>query len=388
MVSVNVVGGGLAGMVAAITAAERGATVTMHEAHRSLGGRWRLAQPPYLTHQGPHVVYRDGSVYAWLRERRLQGRTAAVPPVALTRFRFRQAGALRHTPPAALLRALMAVRRHPVPSEVSFGDWASSVAGPEAARLAASAAGVAVFHHDPASLSAGFVAERLRRVFNLPPGATYRRAGWGSVFEDLQRRAKELGVRIELGSRVTEVGPGPTIVATELESARALLRDNSLRWPSGRTALLDLGLSRDLRDAFVVSDLDSCGWLETFSVPDATLAPPSESLVQMQMPISRDETKADGVARLEALADDALPGWRGRLRYRAEAVADARTGAVDYPGSTWRDRPEIDRGDGVFLVGDRVAAPGLLSEVSVASAIRAAEMVVPAARRTRWAWAF
>ena len=44
------------------------------------------------------------------------------------------------------------------------------------------------------------------------------------------------------------------------------------------------------------------------------------------------------------------------------------TGAIDLPGTTWRDRPAIDRGNGIFLAGDQVAAPGLLSEVAFASA--------------------
>lgn len=50
---------------------------------------------------------------------------------------------------------------------------------------------------------------------------------------------------------------------------------------------------------------------------------------------------------------------------------DGRSGALDLPGATWRDRPAVDRGDGVYLVGDCVAAPGLLSEVAWASGVEA-----------------
>ena len=57
-----------------------------------------------------------------------------------------------------------------------------------------------------------------------------------------------------------------------------------------------------------------------------------------------------------------------------------RTGALDPPGKTWRDRPAIDRGDGVFLAGDMVAAPGCLSEIAWASAVQAGELAVAAAR--------
>ena len=39
----------------------------------------------------------------------------------------------------------------------------------------------------------------------------------------------------------------------------------------------------------------------------------------------------------------------------------------------------IDRGDGVFLAGDSVAAPGLLSEVAVASGIEAGRLALAVA---------
>ena len=58
---------------------------------------------------------------------------------------------------------------------------------------------------------------------------------------------------------------------------------------------------------------------------------------------------------------------------------DGRTGALDLPGKTWRDRPAVDRGDGVFLAGDMVAAPGCLSEIAWGSAIEASRLAVAAA---------
>jgi phytoene dehydrogenase-like protein len=242
--------------------------------------------------------------------------------------------------------------------------------------MGASAAGVAVFHHDPGSLSAAFVAERLSRVYALPPPASYREGSWGAMFDEIAAYARSLGVIIELGSRVSSIGGGLTIVATELESARMLLGDDSLDWPSGRTALLDLGVRRHRHDLFAVSDLDTCGWMENFTMPDPTIAPAGEHLVQMQMPIDAQDSKADGIARLVLIADQALPGWRERTTHRLESLANARTGAVDFPGTSWRDRPAIDRGDGIYLVGDRVAAPGLLSEVSLNSGVQAAQLAL------------
>jgi len=45
--------------------------------------------------------------------------------------------------------------------------------------------------------------------------------------------------------------------------------------------------------------------------------------------------------------------------------------------------PAIDRGDGVFLAGDMVAAPGLLSEVSWASGSEAGRLALAAAGTQR-----
>ena len=401
MTAVMVIGGGLGGLAAAITAAEAGASVTLHEAHRTLGGRWRSTPvrkmaranpagnsgaspganpspdaPAYRAHEGPHVIYRDGPIWAWLKERDLLGVTCGVPLGATVRFRFWHQGRLRAVPPLGFLRAVRVPGRKDAPIDQSFREWASKLVGADAAEMGASASGVGLFHHDPGSLSAAFVAERLSRVYSLPPPASYRQGSWGAMFEEIGAYARKLGVIIELGSRISSIGDEITIVATEMESARLLLGDDSLDWPSGRAALLDLGVQRDHRDLFVVSDLDTCGWLENFTMPDPTIAPPGEHLVQMQMPIDPHSSKADGIARLEAIADSALPEWRERTTHRLESLANARTGAVDFPGASWRDRPAIDRGDGVFLVGDRVAAPGLLSEVSLNSGVRAAQVAL------------
>jgi hypothetical protein len=166
------------------------------------------------------------------------------------------------------------------------------------------------------------------------------------------------------------------IVALELCDARALLDDDALHWPSGRTVCVDLGLLERGDDPWVVSDLESAGWVERYSAQDEVLAPPGEELVQAQMPIRPAESADDAGERLERLLDAAFDDWRGRVTWRRRQVMDGRSGALDMPGTTWRDRPAIDRGDGVYLCGDQVAAPGCLSEVSFASAIEAGTLAL------------
>ncbi|MFH8452669.1 NAD(P)-binding protein [Streptomyces fungicidicus] len=373
---ITVIGGGFAGLTAAITAAEEGAKVTVHEAHHTLGGRARTAEGAYRTNEGPHALYNGGPHWTWLRQRGLIGPLAPLPPLEAARLRLRHRGALRRTPPFAMLKLLRrGVARAPVGTD--FLSWATGIAGEEGARAAAHYAAVALFHHDPGSLSAAFVQERLRRATRLPPEAHYPRGGWGALIDRMAARAWNLGVRMETLSRVDTVPTGaPVVVATSLDSARRLLGDTSLTWPSGRTVLVDLAVRTRRGDAFAVSDLDAPGWLERFTAQDRTLAPAGEQLIQGQIPIAPGESGADGAARAEELLELAFPGWRERVTWRRDAVANGRTGAVDPPGTSWRDRPAVDRGDGVYLAGDQVAAPGVLSEVSFNSALTAVSLAL------------
>ena len=68
---IHVVGGGIAGLVAAITAAEGGASVVLHEAGPQLGGRARSGDGPYGVNLGPHVIYRGGALTRPAPHRRL-----------------------------------------------------------------------------------------------------------------------------------------------------------------------------------------------------------------------------------------------------------------------------------------------------------------------------
>ncbi len=371
MRQLTIVGGGLAGLVAAIASAEAGAGVHLYEAHQSLGGRARPGGPPYIAQDGPHVLYDNGPLWDWLTERDLIGPAARTPVSALAAFRFRRQGRLRRLPHAGIVR-LLADKSRVAPVDRDFYGWVAARYGEEAARAASNLMGVATFDADPGRLSAAFVWERMRRVFGgLPPAARYVCGGWGAMLARMEARARELGVTIELGSRVDRLPEPPVIVATSLPAARLLLSDDSLHWDSGRALLLDLGLRRWRGDAFAISDLDEAGWAERYSAPDPTTAPAGHSLVQAQMPLRPGESSADGLQRLERMLDLGYAGWRGRQTWRRQGLANGRSGALDLPGRTWRDRPQIDCGGGVFLAGDMVAAPGMLSEVSFASGLQA-----------------
>jgi phytoene dehydrogenase-like protein len=378
---ITIVGGGIAGLAAAITCAEAEAEVTLFEAHDDLGGRARSTDGPYKANLGPHVLYKDGPFCRWLRDRDLMPANRGVP---LAPIRFRWEGALRRTPPLATAPAVLRLRGREAPSDRDFRSWATDHTDERTAQILSAAAGVYTFHHDPGELSAEFIWGRtVRALLNAPPPARYVIGGWNALVAALEGRARALGVRIETDHCVTALPDPPLIVATEIAQARALLGDDSLGWLSGRTVCLDLGVQRRRGDPFVVSDLDEAGWLERYSAADSSLAPPGEELIQAQMPIRPDESAERACLRLERLIDLSLPDWRERETWRRRTVMDRRSGALDLPGATWRDRPAVDRGDGVFVAGDMMAAPGLLSEVAWGSGLEAARLAVEALAPSR-----
>jgi phytoene dehydrogenase-like protein len=377
MQPITIIGGGIAGLTAAISCAEAGADVHLVEAHEQLGGRGRSMDGPYRANLGPHAILASSPFWSWLGERGL------LPPYARPRLsgvRFRWQDEIRRVPAVGAAVAALRLRGRTAPVELDFRSWASEQVGAEPAEILSRSTGILTYHHDPGELSAAFLWEPLvRGLLSAPPTARYPLGGWSTLVGLMEARARDLGVRIETGTRVETLPEPPVIVATELADARALLGDESLRWMSGNAVCLDLALTRRRGDPFVVVDLQEAGWVERYSAADPSVAPEGEELIQAQMPIRPGESAESAGARVERLLDASFDGWRERERWRRRQVMDGRTGALDMPGTTWRDRPAVDRGDGVFLAGDMVAAPGCLSEIAWASAVEASRVAVAAA---------
>lgn len=374
MSEITVIGGGVAGLTAAITCAEAGAQVRLFEAHETVGGRARSTDGDYKANLGPHAIYRGGALWNWLGTRGL------LPPLArplLTGVRFHYEGEIHRTPPLSMIPPGLRLRGRVAPVDETFRTWAADHSNAQTADVLSSLAGVYTFHHDPGELSAAFVWERTERLLlNARPPARFVVGGWTQMIVVLERHARSLGVDIVAGERVDALPEPPVIVALELRDARGLLDDDTLRWPSGCTLCLDLGLRERRGDPWIVSDLENAGWVERYSAQDPSLAPPGEHLVQAQMPMRPGEGADDAAARLEGLLGASFDEWRGRVTWHRRQVMDGRSGALDFPGTSWRDRPAIDRGGGVFLCGDQVATPGCLAEVSFASAVEAGKLAL------------
>src|SRR5579884_779671 len=273
---ITIVGGGLAGLSAAISCAEQGAEVTLLEAHDELGGRARSTSGEYKANLGPHAILASSPLWQWLRERGL------LPPYARPRLsgvRFRWQDDIRRVPAVGATVAALRLRGQTAPADMDFRTWASEQVGQEAAEILSRSAGILTYYHDPGQLSAAFLWEPLvRGLLSAPPTARYPIGGWSEIVARMAGRARELGVTIRTGEAASDLPARPLIIATELADARRLLGDDSLTWLSGHAVCLDLALRHRRGDPFVVVDLQESGWVERYTAADATLAPDGEEL--------------------------------------------------------------------------------------------------------------
>lgn len=358
----TIVGAGLTGLTAAIEAAERGWRVTVAEAHSLSGGRARSLSGPFRANAGPHAIYVDGPWWAWLERRGLAPPIVAAPRHASL---VRTGGRLGPWP-AELSEAIAALPAE-APVQESFRAWLLRHVDAKTAEAITAMSFIFTFDHDPGRLSAAFARQLLGR--GLAGGARYVAGGWSNLVVLLAGRAVSLGADICTQARVSAVPAGPTILATSLAAARQLTGDRSLSWPSARVATFDVGLRADGGPGwFRVIDLDDRIYGARYSLADPSLAPPGHELIQIAAACGPRERKTDAELRVQRLLDQAWPGWRAAVRWHRSSVRTHCTGAIDLPGTTWRDRPAVSRGATLMVATDQSAAPGLLSEVGINAA--------------------
>jgi phytoene dehydrogenase-like protein len=358
----TIIGAGLTGLTAAIEAAEHGWRVTVAEAHAEPGGRARMLAGPFRANTGPHAIYVDGPWWAWLECRGLTPPIVAAPSDASL---IRTGSRLVPWPPE-LSRAIGTLPAQAPVSE-SFRAWLLRHVDGTAAEAIIGLVFIVTFDHDPGRLSAAFARERLWRA--LAGGARYVAGGWSTLAGLLAERAAGLGVRVRTQTRVPALPAGPTILATSLATARQLTGDRSLTWPSARVATFDLGLRADAGPAwFRVMDLDDRIYAARYSRADPALAPPGHELIQIAAACSPRERKTDAERRVQRLLDQSWPGWRAAVQWHRGSVRTHCTGAIDLPGTTWRDRPAVSRGSTLTVATDQSAAPGLFAETGIAAA--------------------
>ncbi|MEV5872638.1 hydroxysqualene dehydroxylase HpnE [Streptomyces sp. NPDC052101] len=240
--SAVVVGGGLAGITAALALADAGVRVTLLEGRPRLGGLAFSFQRGELTvDNGQHVYLRCCTAYRWFLDR-IQGAALAplqdrldVPVVDVTKPEGRRLGRLRRDPlpvplhlgrslaayphlslaeRAAVGRAALALKgldlADPALDTQDFGSWlAAHGQSARAVEALWDLVGVATLNAVAGDASLGLAAMVFKTGLLSDPGAAdigWARVPLGELHDRLARKALDsAGVRTEVRTRVTSV---------------------------------------------------------------------------------------------------------------------------------------------------------------------------------------
>jgi phytoene dehydrogenase-like protein len=417
---VVVVGGGMAGLTAACYLARAQMEVTVIEKASYLGGRAATQDfDGFRFNRGGHALYTGGAASRILDELGVSyeygipKRTFVMQGGKLSLFPadplgFLRTNVLNAVDKLALVRLLVALgaAKPQALAKTSVQGWLDqNVRRPQLRRLMTGLARTFVYSTALDLVSVELFVEKLQRALRHP--VHYVDGGWGTLVDELRAVAEQTGARIVSDAQVegVEISDGharsvrlrdgslvrasAVVVATSPRDAARLVDGGE--HPAmhqivdglipARIACLDVALERlPVPDRPIVQDLDGPRFMSAQSVysrvgPEGAALIISFKQLDPRHPGDPREDERD----LEDLLDAAQPGWRGVLvkrQYlpRIEAVGTLPTAREG--GFAGRPGPRVPGLDNLYLAGDWVGSEGFLADASMASAHRAAELVV------------
>lgn len=420
---VVVVGGGIAGLAAATFIARSGKRVRLFEQSRALGGRAQTKeQGGFYLNIGPHALYRGGRGIEVLRELGIEPR-GSVPSVSGA---FAVRNGAKHTFPAGALSLLM-TSLFGLSAKLEAGRLLASVAKIDGNRLMnvtvrewldqnvshsevkdliLAAFRVATYTNAPDLMSAGAALEQLKKAQDK--SVLYLDNGWQTLVDALRDAATHSGVKVEAGVRVEavtrdttgsvsgvllakgiEVKASTVVVASSpsilAELVEGFEQTSLARWSTEaipvRAACLDLALSKlpAPRATFALG-IDRPHYLSVHSAA-ARLAPDGSAMIHAAkyLPPDHNDSSESVEQELEGLLDLVQPGWRDVVVYRRflpDMIVMNALPLASLGGTQGRPGPQVVDVPGLFVAGDWIGEEGLLVDASLASARRAAELIV------------
>jgi len=399
---IAVVGGGIAGLVAAAMLARRGLAPRVFEAAPQFGGRAQTkVAGGFCFNQGPHALYIGGAFHGVLSElglaapgNRLRlGGALALWGEAAHPLPTRPAGEI--APPLSTADTACLVETFARIGESGCGERGAPLRAftgalpPAVATVIEALVRLSSYCHAPGEIDARAALDQLRLSFG---GVIYVDGGWRTLVAQLALAAVEAGAilapeqrvaaiacqgrawRIEPAAGEAEVFEAvvlavPPPVAVELVEGSAVLAAAAGATRPLRTMGLDLALADAGPGAEFALGMDAPTYLSLHSAV-AELAPPGGGLLHLGRYLAPGEAPdPKHLKDLERLADRLRPGWRGQLVQKQRLVGI--TVASDFPH--WRSggrRAGVVVADapGLFLAGDWVGERGMLSDAAAASA--------------------
>jgi phytoene dehydrogenase-like protein len=418
---VIVVGGGIAGLVAAAFASKGGANVLLLEASPRFGGRARTRiVSGYHFNQGAHAFYRGGFLDQILHDLGV-ALTGNVPDLVtgffvsdnkLHRAPFSAAGLACTTllsdaeksEMTLLFRGLID-RSTKTPPGVSLQDALAALSQSSKVRsVLAAMVRLTSLVHAPRTAEGLALLDQLRG--GLTRKVLYLDGGWGAMVDALRSVCIKLGTCLRSSSRVALIEHGPSwhvtladeaamttsavILAVGPTQAAALhpaignLHNATAAVPA-KVACLDIGLASLPRpDILFALGVDRPLYFSVHSAA-ARLAPDGAALVHVTRYLEPGEKpdRRQLIAELEEFMDLTQPGWRDGERARQFLPAMPVSPSIPLAaGGGMNGRPDIavQNAEGLFICGDWVGSVGMLADAAAASGRSAGEAAAAFAR--------
>jgi phytoene dehydrogenase-like protein len=425
--NVIVVGGGLAGLAAAVYLARAGRTVTIFERRRYLGGRAVThLRHGYRFNLGPHAFYRGGHGWNVLRELGIpvrggipKGRGVAM--LGNERYRWpgnvwsflttQFLGAGAKAKMAMLLLRIWRIDPKPYAS-MTVREWIDANASDTRMRqLLEALFRLATYSDRPDLQSASAALAHVRLALR---GVVYIDEGWQKIVDSLHSAAVASGVNFVTSSRVVSVDhedgavrgvelggleiednkdtisivmpdmsdpdkgtriPASTVLlAVDPSTARELVP--GIDWPRSSAVMmssLDVALSRlpEPRNTFAMG-IDKPFYFSVHSAW-AQLTPKGGALLHAAR--YGEGGKED---ELEAIVDEMQPGWRDLVVHRRFLPSMTVSNALAQPEGKAPRVGAVTPIKGLYVAGDWVDEGGILSDAAFASARVAAKAIIAA----------
>lgn len=414
-----VIGGGLAGLTAAICAAQGGRSVVILERAPQLGGRASTHQSEgFFFNQGPHALYRAGDGARILRELGISYHGSRASYQGSWVLRGNVVAPFPSSPDALLATAILgedgkaeALRLLDEMSGWDTSKWNSisvrtwldtHIQNADARLLFEGQIRLSTYCGNSESQSAG--AALAQMLVGMKDGVDYLDEGWQSLVDSMRQAAAAAGAKIETHCSVKKLtcnhagvmialADGRTIVAhsaisTVGPSALAKLVNGGAvtelhAWAQNaapvQAACLDLALCRlpNAAHQFAIG-LDRPLYYSVHT-RSARLAPPGGVLIQLARYLKESDTSraADDEQELEGLMDQLQPGWREEVITRRFLPRMMVTNAVvtaKQSGTSGRPGPAVPGMPNFFVAGDWVGPHGMLADTSIASGQEAAAL--------------
>lgn len=409
-----IVGGGMAGLSAAVLLAKAGKKVAVYEASKHWGGRaLSHHKEGFHFNLGPRALYRNGPAHNLMKSFgfKLEGKTPVLNHHG--KALYKDNVYTLPTTPRAILSTKMITAGEKIQlakafirlfradtdalQNASFQSWLDDIPNPTIRDLTAMLGRLTTYCNDPINASAGATISQIKA--GSTTSVLYLDGGWQQIIDALLQKAKALGVDLFLGEKVEEIIISESvhtiktkenettthnlILATPPHTAAKLLpQSKQLQTAVShlhpiQTACLTLALNHlPNPDCTIALGADQSFYYSLHSA-SAKVAPADNHLAYLITYLPPDHTSDPATDRefLETTFDRIQPGWRDHLVHaeflpRITAAHGAVTAIPSRPAPRLPDCPNTT------IIGDWVGKNHWLADASAHSAQQAVQSIL------------